>query len=120
MILVLTIGWIRELTLRRAIQSTVNFMAPFSKKSDDVWGISYHEFGRINIITENDPFKFRHTLGWCIGYDPDALRNGINVHVTMFGKVVYVGHGEIMEILRLRESNDREGIINAFKTMKPL
>lgn len=116
----LTVLWLRELTLRRAIKSAGNFMAPFNKQSKDDWIIQDHSFGPIAVITENDELGKKLSIGWRLSYEPDALRNGTDIHVNLFGKVTFVGYGEIMEIIRLREANDNDGLVQAFKEMKPL
>jgi hypothetical protein len=116
----LLILWLREFTLRRAIQSTANFMAPFNKQSNDNWEIWKHKFGIIQVITKDDALGHKLSIRWRIWYEPDALRNGTTVHVNLLGKVTYVGYGEIMEIIRLKEAGDKEGLAKAYKEMKPL
>lgn len=95
-------------------------MAPFNKMSKDNWEIWIHKFGFINVITKDNALGDKHSLGWIIWYEPDALRNGTVVHVDLLGKVTYVGYGEIMEIIRLKEAGDKEGLVKAYKEMKPL
>lgn len=63
-IVFLAILWMREFTLRRAIHSAANFMAPFSKQSEDNWEIWKYRFGPINESTK--------TILW----DTNALWDG--------------------------------------------
>ncbi len=119
-IIFLSLLWFREFTLRRAISSASNFMAPFNKQSKDNWIIWDHRFGIINVITEDQPLGKKYSIGWKLDYEPDALRNGTDIHVNLFGKVTFVGYGEIMNIIHLRELGNKEGLTKAYKEMKPL
>jgi exopolysaccharide biosynthesis protein len=53
-ILILVVGWVQEISLRRAIQATANVMEPFARQSKDRWAISYHKFGIIRVVSEDD------------------------------------------------------------------
>jgi hypothetical protein len=117
-ILILVVGWVQEISLRRAIQATANVMEPFARQSKDRWAISYYKFGIIRVVSEDDSIS--QTLGWIIGYEPDALRNGLNVHVNLFGEVVWVSDGYVNNVIRLLRADDEEDANKAFEEMEPI
>jgi hypothetical protein len=116
--LILSIGWMREISLRRALVSSADFMSSFSPKIDSSWGFGYYHLGYI--YYPNDKGALIRTVGWTIGFQRwGILGNGINIQATLLGDVVNAGNHSMEKILQLRRSGNSDQIPEVFAAMEP-
>ena len=107
-IVCLSILWIREFTLRKAIQEADHYMMPFIV-SGNLFRTSYR-FTLLEVI--HDSAKVRFNPGWNVGYEPvDVLANGLGVHVPLFRKASGTTHWELTHALNLPFGEERKQAI---------
>ncbi|MDF7802033.1 hypothetical protein P4C99_21330 [Pontiellaceae bacterium B1224] len=101
--------WIRELSLRKAIEEADHYIMPFVV-SGNLFRTAPHQFTFFDMMTDLGTVKFKP--GWYIGYEPvDVLANGISVRVPMFGKATGTTHGDLTHALNLPFGEERKQAI---------
>jgi len=109
LIAVLSILWLRELTLRRAIQSANRYMMAFVYNGE-LYPVD-HDFRWFDYLSDLGKTSF--SPGWYILYEPiHVLSNGTYVRVSMFGNVTGTSNQNITEALSLPTIEARKEAID--------
>lgn len=101
----LSILWLRELTLRRAIRNSNYQMMPCI--IDGGYFLYGYQFKWFYFCAETGENSF--SPGWSIWYEPtEVMGYGLTVHVSLFGNVIGSSVPELTYALRLPYGGERK------------